>query len=247
MSDGRPEVDVGRQQQQVVEEGARRGAVEQRRRGEGAEDPGPEGEQVEDRHHQREGDHAGEDEVADRVDPEHREGVELLADLARAELGGDRRAERPRDDRRRQHRPELAQEGDRGDRRDPVDRAEGRGERSPLDPDRREADHERDHRRRPERDAQREDELADELPSPGEARADQLGPDPQRQRRHSAGVQQPELRRDVGATECLAGGRDRTGCARSSSELDPRCFHPQPLGGEASEATAGLRRFRRRR
>ena len=40
--------------------------------------------------HQRE--EARHDEVLDRVDAEHLQRVELLADLARAEVGGDRRA-----------------------------------------------------------------------------------------------------------------------------------------------------------
>ena len=41
-------------------------------------------------HHQRQ--EARHDEVLDRVDAEHLERVELLADLARAEIGRDRRA-----------------------------------------------------------------------------------------------------------------------------------------------------------
>ena len=170
----RPEVDVVGQQQQVVEERARRRAVEDGRGDERAADPGPEGEQVEHRHHQRQGDDPRQDEVADRVDPEHLERLELLADLAGADLGGDRRAERAGDDRRRQQRAELAQEGDGRDGGDPVDRAERRGQRAALDPDRREADDEGDDARRAEGDPEREDELAHELAAPGEARADEL-------------------------------------------------------------------------
>ena len=222
----RPEVDVAGQDQQVVEEGAGRRAVEEDRGRERPEDAGPERQQVEDRHHQPERDDAGQDQVADRVDPEHLERLELLADLAGADLGGDRRAERAGDDRRRQDRAELAQERDRRDRRDPVDRAERRGERAALDPDRREADHEGDDRRRAERDPEREDELADELLPPREAGADQLGADLEPERRHPARAGDPAAR-----------GHVRTGQGPAHV--------PDPVTSRATPATARHRAFDR--
>jgi hypothetical protein len=73
------------------EERPERGVVGERR-DQPADDAGRDGEDVEERggDHQRE--EAWDDELLDRIDAEHLQRVELLADLAGAEVGGDRRA-----------------------------------------------------------------------------------------------------------------------------------------------------------
>ena len=82
----------------VVEEGrperAERRVVDERREhaAEDAEQQRVDVEQPGDQHQRQEARH---DEVLDRVDAEHLERVELLADLAGAEVGGDRRAGDP--------------------------------------------------------------------------------------------------------------------------------------------------------
>ena len=58
------------------------------------------------------GQEARHDEVLDRVDAEHLQGVELLAHLARTEVGGDRRAGHARDHDRGDQRPQFADHDD---------------------------------------------------------------------------------------------------------------------------------------
>ena len=72
--------------------------------------------------HQRE--EARDDEVLDRVDAEHLQRVELLADLARAEVGGDRRAGHAGEHDRGHERRELADRREHEEAAEAVERAE---------------------------------------------------------------------------------------------------------------------------
>ena len=85
--------------------------------------------------HQRE--EARDDEVLDRVDAEHLQRVELLADLARAEVGRDRRAGDAGDDDRADHGRELADHREHEEAAHAVERAEQRQEVRRLQPGRR--------------------------------------------------------------------------------------------------------------
>ena len=69
--------------------------------------------------HQRQ--EARHDQVLDRVDAEHLQGVELLADLAGAEVGGDRGAGDAADDHRGDHRPDQADRGHDEEAAEPVE------------------------------------------------------------------------------------------------------------------------------
>ena len=60
----------------------------------------------------RPGDHARRDEVLHRVHRHRRQGVDLLGDAHRAELGGHAGAGARGDDDRREHRRQLARDGD---------------------------------------------------------------------------------------------------------------------------------------
>ena len=72
--------------------------------------------------HQRQ--EARHDEVLDRVDAEHLQRVELLADLARAEVGGDRGAGHAGEHDRGHERRELADRGEHEEAAEAVERAE---------------------------------------------------------------------------------------------------------------------------
>ena len=113
--------------------------------------------------HQRE--EARHDEVLDGVDAEHLQRVELLAHLARAEVGGDRGAGDAGDDDRGDQRPDFADRGEHEEAAEAVERAEQREEVRRLQAGRAIADrHGRDQQRKPDQ-AQREEELRDELAS----------------------------------------------------------------------------------
>ncbi len=113
------------------------------------------------REHQRE--EARDDEVLDRVDAEHLQRVELLADLARAEVGAHRRAGDAGHHDRADERRELAHDGEHEQAAEAVERAEQVEEARGLDARRPvgEADRRDDHREPAQ--AQREQELGDEL------------------------------------------------------------------------------------
>ena len=78
-------------------------------------------EQAGDEHQRQEARH---DEVLDRVDAEHLQRVELLADLARAEVGGDRGARHAGEHDRGHERRELADRGEHEEAAEAVQRAE---------------------------------------------------------------------------------------------------------------------------
>ena len=132
--------------------------------------------------HQRE--EARHDEVLDGVHAEHLQRVELLAHLARAEVGGDRRAGHAGDHDRGDERPDFADRAEHEEAAEAVERAEDRQEVRRLQPRRAVADgHRRDQQRKPAQ-PQREQELRDELAAVGVGRA-QRGPDrPAREDHH---------------------------------------------------------------
>ena len=111
--------------------------------------------------HQRE--EARDDEVLDRVDAEHLQRVELLADLAGAEVGGDRRAGDAGEHDRRHERRELADRGEHEEAAEAVERAEEDEEVRGLQTGRAVAERDRGDQQREPAEAQREEELGDEL------------------------------------------------------------------------------------
>jgi hypothetical protein len=111
------------------------------------------------------------DEVLNGVDAQHLQGVELLADLARAEVRGDRGACHPSDDDRCDARADLADRAEHEEAPEPVERTEDRQEVRRLKARRRVVDaHRGDEQRKPAQ-PQREQELGDELAAVGVGRA----------------------------------------------------------------------------
>ncbi len=98
------------------------------RRYQAAGDAEDDGEDVEQRRDRDQREEARDDEVLDRVDAEHLQRVELLADLARAEVGGDRGAGGAGDDDRADEGRELAHDGEHEEAAHAVERAEEREE-----------------------------------------------------------------------------------------------------------------------
>ena len=111
--------------------------------------------------HQRQ--KARHDEVLDRVDAQHLQRVQLLADLARTEVGGDRSAAHARQDDRGDGRPELADRGEHEEAAEPVDGAEQDEEVARLQTWRTVGDHEHRDRQRQPTQAHEEEELLHEL------------------------------------------------------------------------------------
>ena len=89
---------------------ARRAALDDDVEDVAADDADDRDEAVEQDRDEHRGEHAGHDEALDRADAEHLHGVDLLADLARAEVGADRRAARAGDEQGRDDRAGLAQD-----------------------------------------------------------------------------------------------------------------------------------------
>ncbi len=119
--------------------------------------------------HQRE--EARHDEVLDGVDAEHLQRVELLAHLARAEVGRDRGAGDTGDDDRGHARADLANRAEHEEAAEAVERAEDRQEVGGLQAGRGVAEADgRDQQREPAQ-PQREEELRDELAAVGVGRA----------------------------------------------------------------------------
>ena len=134
-----------------------------------AEDQRVDVEQAGDQHQRQEARH---DQVLDRVDAEHLQGVELLADLAGAEVGGDRGAGDAGDDDGGDEGRELADRGEDEEAAEPVERAEEGEEVGRLQARGAEAEgHGRDQQREPA-ELQGEEELADELLAVGVGRLD---------------------------------------------------------------------------
>ncbi len=134
-----------------------------------AEDQRVDVEQAGDQHQRQEARH---DQVLDRVDAEHLQGVELLADLAGAEVGGDRGAGDAGDDDGGDEGGELADRGEDEEAAEPVERAEQGEEVGRLQARRAEAEGDgRDEQREPA-ELQGEEELADELLAVGIGRPD---------------------------------------------------------------------------
>src|SRR5580765_1652688 len=110
--------------------------------------------------HRRE--HAGHDEPMDRADPEHLHRVDLLADLARAEVGADGRATRAGDEQAGDDRARLADDGEHTGGAGERLRAELPGEGAQLERDDR-AERDGDEGRRHDRHRGDEPALLDEL------------------------------------------------------------------------------------
>src|SRR4051812_31486624 len=115
--------------------------------------------------HQRE--EPRDDQVLDRVDAEHLKRVELLADLARAEVRGDRRAADAGKDDRRGDRPELPHRAEHEEAAQPVDRAEDHEEVAGLEAGRAVAEADRGDQERQPAELEHEQELLDELGAVG--------------------------------------------------------------------------------
>ena len=137
--------------------------------------PGDDREDVEQAGDQHQGEEARHDQVLDRVDAEHLEGVELLADLAGAEVGGDRGAGDPGDADAGHEGADFSDRGEHEEAAEPVERAEEREEVGRLQAGGAEVDRQgRDQQREPAQ-LQGEEELADELLAIGVGRADRRG------------------------------------------------------------------------
>ncbi len=132
--------------------------------------------------HQRE--EPRDDEVLDGVDAEDLQRVELLADLARAEVGGDRGARDAREHDRGDDRADLADRGEHEDPAEAVQRPEDRQEVRGLQAGGGVADADRRDQQRKPAQPQREQELRDEL-APVRVGGAQRGDDgPARQDHH---------------------------------------------------------------
>ena len=109
----------------------------------------------------------GDDEVLDRVDPEDLEGVELLADLAGPEVGGDRRPGDPGDHDRGHEGGELADRGQDEEAAEAVEGPEQGQEVGRLKARGAEPEGDRGDQHRKPAQLQGEDELGDELAAVG--------------------------------------------------------------------------------
>src|SRR5207247_8310825 len=132
-----------------------------------AADPEKEGVDVHQAGDQHQREKARDDEVLDRVDAEDLEGVELLADLSRPEVGGDRGPGDPGDDDRGDEGGELAHRGEDEKAPEAIEGSEQGQEVGRLKARGAEAEGDRrDHHREPA-ELEREQELADELAAVG--------------------------------------------------------------------------------
>ena len=157
-------------------------------------------------HHQRE--EARHDEVLDRVDAEHLQRVELLAHLARAEVGGDRRARHAGEHDRGDQRADFADRREHEEPAEAVERAEEREEVRRLQPRRAVADRDRRDQQRQPAQPQREQELRDELAAVGVGRAQGRDDRPARQDHHV-----PEFLEH----DASSGGKTRSAALRTIS------------------------------
>ena len=105
------------------EERAKRRVVDERRQ-HAAEDPEQQRVDVEQTGHEHQRQEPRHHEVLDGIDAHHDQGVELVADLAGAEIGGDRGARHARDHDRVDERRELPDRGKDEEAAEPVQRAE---------------------------------------------------------------------------------------------------------------------------
>ena len=117
---------------------------------------------VEQRRNQHAGKHPGHDETLDRRDAEHLHGVDLVADLARAEVGADGRAARARDEQRGHDRAGLTDDREHRGSAGVGLGADLRGEIAELQRDDG-AERDRDQHRRQDRHAGDEPGLIDEF------------------------------------------------------------------------------------
>src|SRR4051794_24729283 len=123
LDDGPPEVGGTRIRQQGREERTQR-RLEGESGQNAPEDAEHEGVDVEKARHDHEGEEPWDDEVLDRVDAQRLGGVQLLADLAGAEVGRDGGARHAGEDDRGDERRELTDRGEDEEAAQAVDRAE---------------------------------------------------------------------------------------------------------------------------
>src|SRR4051794_9554824 len=162
LDDGPPEVSGTRIRQQGREERTQR-RLEGESGQNAPEDAEHEGVDVEEARHDHEGEESWDDEVLDRVDAQHLEGVQLLADLAGAEVGRDGRARHAGEDDRGHERRELADRRQDEEPAQAVDRTEEDEEVARLQTRSAVAERDRRDQQREPAEAQREQELLDEL------------------------------------------------------------------------------------
>ncbi len=171
LQDRAPEVGDRR----VVEEGGEEPA-ERLPVGELGEDAAADPEQqrvdVEQAGDQHQAEEARDDEVLDRIDAEDHQRVELLADLAGAEVGGDRGAGDAGDDDRGHERRELAHRGEDEEAAEAVEGAEQGQEVRGLQARGAEAERDGADQQGEPAELEREQELADELAPVGVGRLD---------------------------------------------------------------------------
>ena len=137
-----------------------------------AGDPEDQGEDVEQRGRDHQRQHPRHDQVLDRVDAEHLEGVELLADLAGAEVGGDRGAGDAGDDDGGDQRRDLADRGEDEEAAEAVERADQGEEVRRLQAGSAEAERDGGDEQREPGKPQGEEELPDQLLAVGVGRRD---------------------------------------------------------------------------
>jgi hypothetical protein len=166
-----PQVGGTRVRQQRGEERAERRLEGQRRQhaAEEAEQQRVDVQQAGDDHQRQE---ARDDQVLDRVDAEHLQRVELLADLARPQVGGDRRARDAREDDRGHERRELSNRREDEEAAQAVDRAEQHEEVARLESRSAVTERDRGDQQREPAQLEREQELVDELAAVRIGRAD---------------------------------------------------------------------------
>ncbi len=140
-----------------------RGASKVERGEDAAEDAEDQRVDVEQPGHDHQREEAGDDEVFDRVDAEYLERVELLTDLARAQIGGDRGAADAGEDDRGHKRRELPDAGEHEEPAEAVDRPEQHQEVARLQPRCAVAERDRRDRQREPAQPQREQKLLHEL------------------------------------------------------------------------------------
>ena len=183
---------------------------------EDAEDQRVDVEQAGDQHQRQEARH---DQVLDRVHAQHLERVQLLADLAGAEVGGDRGAGHAGHDHRVHPGRELADRGQHEEAPEPVERAEQGQEVGRLQARGAVAEGDRRDQQREPAKAQREQELRHELAAVGVGRADRRDDRLAGQDHHVADL----LEQVLGGQEGPVGGATNHARAPSRSVASPPC------------------------
>ena len=175
----------------VVEEGGEerteRGVVDECGQ-HAAQDPEAQSEDVEETGHEHQRQEARHDEVLDRVDSHHHKRVELIANLAGAEVGGDRRPGNTRHNHGVHERRELADRSEDEESAQAVQSSEKHEEVGGLEPRGLVPERDRREQHREPAQPQREQELLYELNPVGVRRADRRDHGLAGQHDHVAGL-----------------------------------------------------------